>query len=93
MYELHLKADSYDSFFAACEGLGLVEDGEIITKSENHDFALLGTLYVVSDEIDENDNPVMTALDGYHVNAISTDADFMKGYQIKVDTPMVVWSK
>jgi sugar phosphate isomerase/epimerase len=93
MYELCLKADSYDSFFAACDELGLVEDGEIITKSENHDFALLGTLYVETDEIDENDNPVMVALDGYHVNALSTDADFMKDYQIEVSTPKVVWSK
>ena len=92
MYELCLKADSYDSFFAACEEIGLVEDGEIITKSENHDFALIGTLYTESDEIDENDNQVMTALDGYHVNALSTDADFMSSYQIEVDTPMVVWS-
>lgn len=40
----YLKASSYGAFYAECQKLGLVEDGEIITPSHNHSMILIGKL-------------------------------------------------
>jgi len=64
----YLKADSYNSFFDACDNAGLVADGEIVTSCHNHSLVLIGEIYKETGEITESGDKERKSTEGYHAN-------------------------
>ena len=92
----YLKADNYDSFFAACEGVGLVNGGEILTSSHNHSLVLVGNVYketgnTLTDE-DGNEYPEKETIGGYHANLRYKESVGLESLEIEVDSPSVVFA-
>jgi beta-glucanase (GH16 family) len=45
-------------------------------KADGYDLDIIGVIYKPTEEVDEEGNPVMEELDGYHANIRKWDGDF-----------------
>jgi beta-glucanase (GH16 family) len=45
-------------------------------KADGYDLDIIGVIYKPTEEVDEEGNPVMEQLDGYHANIRKWDGDF-----------------
>jgi len=92
----YLRADSYESFFDACDSKGLVGDGEVILTSHNHSIVLLGVIYKETGntltDSDGNQYQEKEPSIGYHANLRYKESVGLEDLEIEVDSPSIVFA-